>query len=193
MAADLALVQPALTPDAAGRLTAEIRSHLGSAIIKLQQAREGQADVALGYDSWHQYVETEFGDLRELRLPVLERRALVASMRSDALPVRAIADRLGVSVGTVHSDLPETLERKPAGLRVVREQLPVPTGRVYEQTVEWLRRHPAGLTLVELAAVAGWTEGKSSGALSDVRCRGLAVRTEDRRAGQRVHLLIEVR
>jgi hypothetical protein len=42
---------------------------------------------------------------------------------------------------------------------------------------------------VELAKAAGWTEGKASGALSDVRHRGLAVRLEERRAGQRVDVV----
>jgi len=78
-----------------------------------------------------------------------------------------------------------------------------PTGLVYQQAAEWLRRADAGLvvhhgvtltaglSLVELAAVAGWTEGKASGALSYLTraSHGWAVRLEDVRAGQRIHVL----
>jgi predicted transcriptional regulator len=72
------------------------------------------------------------------------------------------------------------------------EPLPAPSGKRYQQAAEYLRRAgDRGLTLVELAKVSGWTEGAASGVLSDVRRRGLAVRTEDRRAGQRVHLATE--
>lgn len=81
--------------------------------------------------------------------------------------------------------------------------LEAPTGLVYQQAAEWLRRADAGLvvldgvtltgglTLVELAAAAGWTEGKASGALSYLTraAHGWAVRLEDVRAGQRVHVI----
>lgn len=181
-----------LTAVGARRLTDQIRHHLGSAITKLTQAREGGADTALGYDTWHAYVEAEFGDLRELRLPVVERRALVNSMRAvdPPMPVRAIAGKLGVSVGTVHGDLPETQQR--ATVTPLREApQPAPTGRVYEQAAEYLRRQgERGLTRLELAMEAGWTEGRAGGALVDTVRVGLGARADVWRAGQRVFVAV---
>jgi hypothetical protein len=149
------------------------------------------AHTRRGFEHWHGYVLSRFGDLlRLLRLPDEERVALVQSMSGataehpKGMPVREQAKLLGVAPGTVQSD------RRALGLVVVKdrpEPLPAPAGKVWQQAAEHLRRAgDRGLTLVELAAVAKWTEGKASGALSDVRRRGLAVRTEDRRAGQRV-------
>jgi hypothetical protein len=122
-------------------------------------------------------------------------------MRAAVTPTRAIRERLGVSSYAVQEALraadpaPERLvgadgrqRAARTGARPVVEPLPAPGGRVWQQAAEWLRRHPEGLTLVELARVASWSEGKASGALTDlVRVRGLAVRTEERRAGMRVH------
>lgn len=133
---------------------------------------------------------------------------------------RSIAAKLGVGLGTVSEDLaflrrtgqlddepvkvasadgrdrPARGDARPDGdpTPPAVVPLPVPAGRVYQQAAEWLRRHDGGLTLVELAAVAGWNEGKASGALSYLTAssRGLAVRLEDKRAGQRVHLLTDL-
>jgi hypothetical protein len=186
-----------------------IRSELVSPLHRLARLRAAGAHLtAFGPGiTWHEACEAWFGDLRSLRLTgspeaVAEREALVRSMREQRMPTRAIRERLGVSSYAVqqalaeHDPAPEQLvgadgrtRSSRTGTRPVVEPLPAPAGKVWQQAAEWLRRHPEGLTLVELAKVSGWTEGKSSGALSDlVRVRGLAVRTEERRAGQRVHL-----
>lgn len=173
-----------------------VDSGLAAAIDALATLRGLGAHLARGHDTWGEYLIARFGDaLRRLRLDRDDHLAVVDYLarphgeRSKPTPVRQIADVLAVSVGTAQT------YRRELGLAPAPapkpEPLPAPTGRVWEQTVEWLRRHPEGLTLVELAEVAGWTEGKASGALSDVRRRGLAVRTEDRRAGQRVHRVLE--
>lgn len=158
-----------LTAVGARRLTDEIRGHLGSAIVKLQQAREGGADEALGYPTWHAYVEAEFGDLRELRLPVVERRALVESMRGDDMSVRAIAGKLGVSVGTVHADLPATRER--ATVIPLRDPEPDPYAgmtRTDEVVARVRAQGDRGMTCRELELDTGWGHGTASGALSRV-------------------------
>ena len=136
-----------------------------------------------------------------------------------ALSLRTIADRLHVGLGTVSADVGElrkagrlTAEPTKTASRDGRDRpartgvdapavvlLAAPTGRVWQQATEWLRRadegvlpgFSVGLTLVELAKVAGWTEGKASGALTDVQRRGTAVRLEDRRADQRVHVITD--
>jgi hypothetical protein len=122
----------------------------------------------------------------------------VQSIRATGATTRAIRDRLGVSAYAVaqalaeHDPAPERIvgadgaSRSSRGAR--REQLAPPTGRVYEQAAEYLRRAGDGLTLAELARVAGWSEGKASGALSDcVRRKGTATRSEVLRGGMRVH------
>jgi hypothetical protein len=186
-----------------------IREALAFSLRGLAELREADAHVvAFGSEvSWHEACERWFGDLRSLRLSgspeaVAEREALVRSIRATGASTRTIRDRLGVSSYAVSEALrevdpaPERIEGADGRTRSSRtgrqqpaEVLPAPVGRVWQVAAEYLRRNPAGLTLVELARVAGWTEGKASGALSDlVRVRGLAVRTEDRRDGQRVHV-----
>ncbi|TFV91393.1 hypothetical protein [Blastococcus sp. CT_GayMR16] len=160
-----------LTAAGARKLTEEIRHHLGTAIVKLTQAREGGADEVLGYPSWHAYVEAEFGDLRELRLPVVERRALVSSMRGDDLSVRQIAGKLGVSVGTVHADLPETRERTADVVQLRPDPAPSPIADLpkTDQVVILVgMQGDRGLTCRELELETGWGHGTASGALSRV-------------------------
>ncbi len=184
-----------------------IRAELVRPLQRLARLRAAGAHLTAGYSTWHEAVEAWLGDLQALRLTgspeaVAEREALVWSMREQGAATRAIRERLGVSSYAVSEALrkldpaPERIEGADGRSRSSRtgrqqpvDELPAPEGRVWQVAAEWLRRHPAGLTLVELARVAGWTEGKASGALSDlVRVRGLAVRLEDRRDGQRVHV-----
>jgi hypothetical protein len=186
---------------------AAIRAELLRPLQRLARLRAAGAHLTAGYATWHEAVEAWLGDLQALRLTgspeaVAERVALVQSLRATGAATRAIRERLGVSAYAVNEALrdcdpaPERVEGADGRSRSSRtgrqapvEALPTPVGRVWQVAAEYLRRHPGGLTLVELARVAGWTEGKASGALSDlVRVRGLAVRTEDRRDGQRVHV-----
>jgi hypothetical protein len=168
-----------------------IRAELVSPMQRLARLRAAGAHLtAFGPSvTWHDAVERWLGDLRVLRLSgsaeaVAERDALVQSIRATGATTRAIRDRLGVSAYAVQQAL--------AGQR--REPVAAPSGRVYEQAAEYLRRAVDGLTLVELARVAGWSEGKASGALSDcVRRKGLAVRSDALRGGMRIHYPCEVR
>jgi DNA-binding CsgD family transcriptional regulator len=184
---------------------AAIRAELVSPLQRLARLREAGAHLtAFGPSvTWHEAVERWLGDLSALRLSgspeaVAERDALVRSLREQGATTRAIRDRLGISSYAVqqalaeHDPAPERIvvadgaSRSSRGVR--REALPAPTGRVYEQAAEYLRRAVDGLTLAELARVAGWSEGKASGALSDcVRRKGLATRSEALRGGMRVH------
>jgi hypothetical protein len=188
-----------------------IRAELVSPMQRLARLRAAGAHLtAFGPSvTWHDAVERWLGDLRVLRLTgspeaVAERDALVRSLREQGASTRAIRDRLGISSYTVQQVLdggdpaPERIvgadgaSRSSRGQR--REPVAAPTGRVYEQAAEYLRRAVDGLTLVELARVAGWSEGKASGALSDcVRRKGLAVRSDGLRGGMRIHYACEVR
>jgi hypothetical protein len=185
-----------------------IRAELVSPMQRLARLRAAGAHLtAFGPSvTWHDAVERWLGDLRVLRLSgspeaVAERDALVRSLREQGASTRAIRDRLGISSYAVQQVLdggdpaPERIvgadgaSRSSRGQR--REPVAAPSGRVYEQAAEYLRRAVDGLTLVELARVAGWSEGKASGALSDcVRRKGLAVRSEVLRGGMRVHYAV---
>lgn len=208
MTAELALVGdllPAATPRTVAEERAQrIRSLFGAALgyanlalEELAAAREARDDVTLGFPTWHEFVAWLIGgDLRNLRLhnqpqALAERKALAQSMREAGMTYRPIADALGVSLGSVRNDLGVARPKvEPVA------PLPAPTGPVWAQALEWLRRHPEGLTYVELARVAGWTEGKASGALAYLgpatakhpQRKGLAVRTEQWRGGIRVHI-----
>lgn len=193
---------------------AAIRSELRRPLERLARLREAGAHLtAFGPDcSWHEAVERWLGDLRTLRLSgspeaVAEREALIYSMREAGLATRPIRERLGVSSDSVAKALskadpaPERIIGADGAERASRtgRSAPqaAPAGRVWQQAAEWLRRasegelrgHERGLTLRELAAVAGWSEGKASGALSDLLRRCLAERIEERRDGYRLHLL----
>jgi hypothetical protein len=164
-----------------------IRAELVSPMQRLARLRAAGAHLtAFGPSvTWHDAVERWLGDLRVLRLSgsaeaVAERDALVQSIRAtgDPAPERIVGA--------------DGASRSSRGQR--REPVAAPTGRVYEQAAEYLRRAVDGLTLVELARVAGWSEGKASGALSDcVRRKGLAVRSDGLRGGMRIHYACEVR
>lgn len=89
----------------ARRLTRRLREALTVAVDLLGEAFEGRVWEALGYPSWEQYCATELPELAALRMPVGDRRSAVAALRGSGLSTRAIAAPLGLSVGTVHSDL----------------------------------------------------------------------------------------
>lgn len=202
MTADLALVAtvfPSVRTVAEERAE-RIRGHVGAALTseglalsELAAARAAGDDVTLGFPTWHDFVAWLLGgDFLRLRLhnsdaAVAERKALALSMKAAGMTYRPIAEKLGVSVGSVRNDL-GTPRPKVAAV----EPLPPVTGKKYVQALEHLRRAGvAGLTLEEMTKATGWREGSASGALSYLTKRGLATRTEVRRGNQRVHLATE--
>jgi hypothetical protein len=167
-----------LTRADAEALTAEIRRDLGNAILKLQLAREGHAHTALGYAYWHEYLLDRFGDLKELRLPVTERRALVASMCEAGASVTDIVRTIGFSRGTVQGDrVALGYGKAPTG--DVIDLHPEPAADPYEgmsRMRETLARVAAqddrGLTSLELDAETGWPMGSATANLSKLERRG---------------------
>jgi hypothetical protein len=171
-----------LTPVGARRLTDEIRADLGNAILKLQVAREGHAHLALGYAWWHDYLLAEFGDLKELRMPVAERRAIVASMCDAGASVTDIVKTIGFSRGTVQGDRVALgiSDAKPAG-QVVQLHEPEPNPYAgLSQPREALARVAAqddrGLTCRELEHETGWLHQSASPALRKIERRGWVAR-----------------
>jgi hypothetical protein len=187
---------------------AAIRAELVRPLRRLAALRAAGAHLtAFGPDTpWHVAVQRWLGDLSALRLSgspeaVTERNELVWSMRGAGLTTRPIRDALGVSSYAVnealrlHDPAPDRITASDGRTMHSRSgrvaPLPAPTGRKWQQAAEHLRRAEDGLTIASLAKAGGWSEGSASGLLSDLLRRGLAVRTEERRDGMRVHRAVE--
>lgn len=194
------MTTPTLTLSAAevAEYEAAVRADLSGAIASLRILRTGRAWEVAGFPTWGGYVLTRFGDLlAELRLAVEDRRAVIGELRGAGESQRAIADRLRVSKDTVGRDLaatgdpaPERITGRDGADRAARTgRAEPPTGKLWQRAAEHVRRRGArGVTLVELARAMSITEGSASGLLTYVLRKGLAERTEERRAGQRVHV-----
>lgn len=187
---------------------ARVRADLSSAIAHLHLLRDAGAHTLAGFDSWGGYVVERFGDLLDrLRLAVEDRRAVIHALRTDGDSQGSIARRLGISGDTVQRDLavtgdpaPELITAADGSVRQARTgRAEEPTGKLWQRAAEIARRRgDRGITLVELARALRITEGSASGLLTYLgppdgrhpQHKGLVVRTEERRAGQRVHLAV---
>ncbi|WP_156748678.1 helix-turn-helix domain-containing protein [Mycobacterium sp. E3198] len=85
-------------------ITARIKSKMGDLMAEVAKAYIGRAWVALGYESWDDYIKGEFHHA-PLVLPREERRAVVALLRGQGMSTRAIGAATGVHHDTVSSDL----------------------------------------------------------------------------------------
>jgi hypothetical protein len=85
-------------------ITARIRSKMGDLMSEVAEAWIGRAWKALGYESWNEYIKSEFNHA-PLHLPRDERRAVVALLRGQGMSARAIAPALGIDRATVDRDL----------------------------------------------------------------------------------------
>ncbi|WP_157181410.1 hypothetical protein [Actinopolymorpha alba] len=95
----------------ARRLTERIRVLLEAVqeqvdeLVRLvEEARDCSAHLALGYRSWTEYAEREFGQM-PLRLPKQDRQELVVRLGDMGMSSRAIAPIAGVDSATVRRDL----------------------------------------------------------------------------------------
>lgn len=198
-----------LTERWARKLTDEIRHDLGSVIRKLVRAREGEAHLALGYDSWHGYCEAEFGSLRDLAIPASERVHLVASMKEARLSNRVAAEKLGVGYGTVASDVqslraagwqePATVVSQDGSVRQSRGRLkvaePAPfqgLSRVAESAARVALQEDRGLTSIELDLETGWPMGTATGNLSKLERRGWLRRSGTFRNDRAAYVVTEL-
>src|SRR5699024_6723125 len=93
-----------LAPDVARDLTDKIRTGLEGVFELIKSAYSGFAWASLGYASWDEYVQREFGNLY-LRPPREEREEIVSSMRDAGMSVRAIATATQLGRDTVHREL----------------------------------------------------------------------------------------
>jgi len=124
-----------LTKSQAKKLTAEIYSAVSDAQDLILKAWHGHADSAMGYKSWKEYCDTEFGNLWLRGLPREQRREKVRELRDAGMSQRAIADVAGVAKGTVQNDL--SGQNCPPDQLVVHPGQPTVTGldgRVYPRS-----------------------------------------------------------
>lgn len=188
---------PLLTRAEAQALTASIRRNLRGALEGLRVAREGRAWAAMGYPTYFEWAETEFGSLADLALPVVERQALALSMRTAQPPMstRVIGERLGVSASTVSADLrgqgPSHVRGRDGVLRPARSTRkpqpapePAPQLSRADQVVALVAASGAdGRTCRELEEATGLGHGVISGALSRVARQYRVRPTTARRQG----------
>ena len=103
-----------MTVDDARRLTQRIRLtaqnfiETKSKLISLvEQAKAGNAHLALGYASWTAYLSDVLGD-EPLRLARDDRQEMVAILSAEGMSTRAIAPIVGVHHATVAEDIRES-------------------------------------------------------------------------------------
>jgi hypothetical protein len=92
-----------LNKQEAQAITERIRSAMGDLMGELVKAYLGRVWIALGYESWADYIKGEFG-YAPLLLPRDERAAVVALLRGQGMSARAIGAATGVSHQTVRND-----------------------------------------------------------------------------------------
>jgi hypothetical protein len=119
---------PQATAEEARALTDRIKVGVDAIWELIKQAYVTRAWSALGYGSWDDYCQREFGTSR-IRLPREERQEVVASMREIGMSVRAIASASGVDAKTVRNALP-TGENSPVGPRTITGV----NGKTYQST-----------------------------------------------------------
>lgn len=198
-----------LTARGARALTDRIRRSLERAAADLVAAFHGRAHEALGYgegaQGWQGYVDAEFGDLRLLRLPIDDRRALAAAMADDGFSVREQARGTGVSVGQAHNDrrplravpdpaaaddvvVPPAVE--PIDDRAVRVEPVAVLSKRDRAVVLVAEQGGRGLTALELCEVTGWTGGSATGTMTDVARQGRVIRTGVFRRGYAAYIAV---
>ncbi len=92
-----------LDADGARNLTEQIKVGIERTWLLVIRAHNERAWAALGYPSWDEYCNCEFGD--SLQVPKAKRGEVVSLMRASAMSVRAIASGTGLGYGTVRREL----------------------------------------------------------------------------------------
>lgn len=134
------------TEDEARELTEELRADYGSLQVKISAAWRGRIWVALGYESWQDYLDDEFRDV-SLRPPKELEAQVIAELSAAGMSTRGIATATDLSNTTVFRRLRdsgvsnETPERNEPvigldGKRYDREQPPKPVGTDANPSIE---------------------------------------------------------
>ncbi|SMX81779.1 hypothetical protein BANT918_01373 [Brevibacterium antiquum CNRZ 918] len=86
--------------DEARELTDELRADYGSLQVKISTAWRGRIWLALGYESWQDYLDEEFRDV-SLRPPKELQEQVIAELRAAGMSTRGIASATDLSQPTV--------------------------------------------------------------------------------------------
>jgi len=117
------------------RLTAlSVRDGMEKVQGLVEQARDGNAHLALGYASWTAYLSDTLGS-EPLRLPRDQRQELVGYLAGEGMSTRAIAPVVGVTHETVAQDLKapvRNLTPAPADVPVDLAAVDMTTGEIRE-------------------------------------------------------------
>ena len=93
------------------RMADTARGNLETVGHLLDEARDGQIHVTLGFKSWPAYVADALGGRMELSSESL--KAVVALMAGQGMSERVIADATGASKTTIHRDIEEVVHNGP--------------------------------------------------------------------------------
>lgn len=111
------------------RLTAVTFAESRTKLMDLvQEAKDGNAHLALGYASWTAYLAEVLGD-EPMRLARGERQEMVQMLSAEGMSTRAIAPIVGTTHKTVVKDLQEHLVPE-----VPREPVQGMDGKTYNRT-----------------------------------------------------------
>jgi hypothetical protein len=100
-----------ITEDEAQQITSRIREWVKAFLVEdVKRAYEGRIWITMGYDSWAEWCDCE---LNGFKLPVVERREVVAELTDAGMSQRAIPDVVDVSQSTVRDDLQVSRNHSP--------------------------------------------------------------------------------
>lgn len=91
----------------ARELTEELQADYGSLQVKISTAWRGRIWLALGYESWQDYLDAEFQNV-SLRPPKELEEQVVAELRAAGMSTRGIASATEISEATVRRRLDST-------------------------------------------------------------------------------------
>jgi hypothetical protein len=183
----------ALDVAAARRLTRRLQDALTLALDLLQQAHDGHAWRVLGYESWPAYCAAELPQLAQLRLPLDERRAAVATLRGRGMSLRAIGAPLGLAPNTVRADLDAagvqlaTVTSLDGRQRPAAAPASAPRPRVAktDRAVALVAAAgPDGLTVRDLVKATRWNQCQASATLHRLAAAGRLTYRRPERRGQ---------
>jgi hypothetical protein len=179
----MSALAPVMSASDAERITTRITLMAGTireGVEKLhqlvQQAKDGNAHVALGYPSWTAYLADVLGK-QPIRLDATERRELVAYLSGEGMSTRAIAPIVGVTHKTVVKDT-QVVPEVPPGVNRVTGEITETTGvtgldgKTYERPAPKAST-PRRAPLHESARNTGWE-------LDRVVTRLAAIASDDR-------------
>lgn len=105
------VIEPLMERSEAERITERIRLTVDTTARNLDklaklvaEAFERRADLAMGYGSWAEYSQAEFGEETQTLTPQF-RRQLVGMLSAEGMSTRPIASVTGKSVGQTHADI----------------------------------------------------------------------------------------